>query len=70
MNEKDTQSIKARLKELESAIAEVKNRMPAHSVKPPIMHQLLDLEDEYEMLLQKLKATSKGIESEPENHLS
>jgi hypothetical protein len=54
----DIQSIQRRIKEIESAIAEVKGRLPAHSVKPPIMHQLLDLEDEYDLLQKKLKAAS------------
>jgi len=54
----DIQSIKRRMKEIESAIAEVKGRLPAHSVKPPIMRQLLDLEDEYDLLQKKLKAAS------------
>lgn len=51
----DAGAIKTRLRELEAAIAEVKSRMPAHSVKPPIMHQLFELEDEYESLQEKLK---------------
>jgi predicted transcriptional regulator len=51
-------AIKARLEELAAAIAEVKSRMPAHSVKPPMMHQLFELEDEYESLRRKLKAVS------------
>jgi len=54
----DIQSIQRRIKEIESAIAEVKGRLPAHSVKPPIMRQLLDLEDEYDLLQKKLKAAS------------
>lgn len=54
----DIDAIKARLEELAAAIAEVKSRMPAHSVKPPIMRQLFELEDEYEFLQRKLKETS------------
>ena len=54
----DVEAIKKRLKELEAAIAEVRGRMPAHSVKPPIMHQLLELEDEYESLQEKIKKLS------------
>lgn len=54
----DIQSIQRRIREIESAIAEVKGRLPAHSVKPPIMRQLLDLEDEYDLLQKKLKAAS------------
>jgi hypothetical protein len=54
----DIDAIKARLEELAAAIAEVKSRMPAHSVKPPMMRQLFELEDEYESLRRKLKAVS------------
>ena len=54
----DVEAIKKRLKELEASIAEVQGRMPAHSVKPPIMHQLFELEDEYETLQKKLKELS------------
>ena len=54
----DVEAIKKRLNELEAAIAEVRGRMPAHSVKPPIMHQLLELEDEYESLQEKIKKLS------------
>ena len=41
-----------RLKELEAAIKETEARLPAHSVKPPVMIDLLALEDEYETLRQ------------------
>ena len=54
----DIDAIKTRLRELETAMAEVKSRMPAHSIKPPIMHQLFDLEDEYESLQKRLKELS------------
>ena len=60
----DKQAIKARMKEIEAAIAEVKGRLPAHSAKPPIMHQLLDLEDEYDILQKKLNEPPAGGGSE------
>lgn len=47
--------IKNRLTELETLIRETKDRLPAHSTKPPIMHELLAYEDEYETLLADLK---------------
>ena len=50
--------IKSRLVELESLIRETKQRLPAHSVKPPIMVELLAYEDEYETLLTDLKCIS------------
>lgn len=46
--------IKERLHDLEEEIAETKRRLPAHSVKPPVMMDLLQLEDERDQLLQKL----------------
>ena len=39
------------LKLLEEKIGEVKRRLPAHSVKPPIMMELLQLEDRRDALL-------------------
>ena len=50
----DVEALRARLKELAAAIEEVRGRLPAHSAKPPIMHQLLELEDEYDLLRKKL----------------
>jgi len=44
-----------RIKELETLIRETKARLPAHSVKPPVMMDLLAYEDEYDALMEKLK---------------
>jgi hypothetical protein len=52
MNKPDLEN---KLKELEEKIAEVNRRMPAHSVKPPIMMQLLALEDERDEVLKQLE---------------
>jgi len=49
-----------RLKELEAAIKETEARLPAHSVKPPVMIDLLALEDEYEALMQQIRAHRAG----------
>jgi len=46
--------IKSKLQELEVEIAETKKRLPAHSVKPQIMMDLLVLEDERDDLLAQL----------------
>ena len=46
--------VKERLHELEKEIAETMRRLPAHSVKPPVMMDLLELEDERDLLLRKL----------------
>ena len=45
--------IKQRMNELENLIKETKDRLPAHSTKPPVMFELLEYEDEYDMLLKK-----------------
>ncbi|MGW8194432.1 MAG: hypothetical protein ACWGOX_09225 [Desulforhopalus sp.] len=50
--------IKRRLKELDEKIAETKRRLPAHSVKPPVMIDLLALEDERDLLIKKLAAVN------------
>lgn len=49
----EKQMIQNRLRELEDEIAETLRRLPAHSVKPPVMIDLLALEDERDMLLKK-----------------
>jgi hypothetical protein len=46
-----------RIKELESQIAELKSRWPAHSVPPAMFQQLEDLEEELE---KELKKTDEG----------
>ena len=54
----DLKGLEKKLTELESKIVEVKKRMPAHSIKPPIMMELFALEDEREALekqIQQLK---------------
>ncbi len=53
---KDIKSLKNELHQLEERIKEVEKRLPAHSVKPPIMVELLELEDERDMILSKLLA--------------
>ena len=54
MNQK--QKLKRRLAELEREIKETEKRLPAHSVKPQIMTELFELEDEYEAVLAQLNA--------------
>jgi hypothetical protein len=53
MNRLDT--LKKRLRELDEEIAATKKRLPAHSVKPPVMMDLLALEDEYDILLKQIQ---------------
>lgn len=56
----ENDQIKRRLRELEEEIAETKKRLPAHSVKPPVMMDLLDLEDERDLLIKKLGVSNAG----------
>ncbi len=48
--------LKLRLCALEEEIKETERRIPAHSVKPPVMEDLFHLEDEKALLIQKIKA--------------
>jgi uncharacterized protein YutE (UPF0331/DUF86 family) len=54
----ERREIEQKLQRLEEQIAEVKKRLPAHSVKPPIMMELLQLEDERDALLKTLQTDS------------
>ncbi len=49
-----------KIDELSARIEDTKKRLPAHSTKPPIMMELLDLEDEYDALCKQLNQL-KGI---------
>jgi len=55
------QTLKTRLEELEAAIAETEKRLPAHSIKPPVMHDLLELEDERDSVLKELGELIPGF---------
>ena len=57
---KSLPELQKRLKELEVEIAEAQRRLPAHSVKPPVMHMLLDLEDEYDTVMQQIAELKKA----------
>ena len=54
--------LQKRLKLIDEKIRETEARLPAHSVKPPIMTALFDLEDERETILAQLKALSEKNE--------
>jgi hypothetical protein len=47
--------LRQRLDELSRAIEETKKRLPAHSVKLPVMMDLLALEDEYDEVLKQIE---------------
>ncbi|MDX1708351.1 MAG: hypothetical protein R3274_07100 [Desulfobacterales bacterium] len=55
----DLQILAEKLKEVDEKIADVDKRMPAHSVKPPIMMQLFELEDERNALLKQIEKLKK-----------
>lgn len=57
------ESINKRMNELTVLIKETRDRLPAHSVKPPVMMDLLEYEDEYDFLQNKL-ATLKNKQPE------
>ena len=54
--ETDIETLEDKLRELDEKIAEVNRRMPAHSVKPPIMTELFALEDERDEVFKQLEA--------------
>jgi hypothetical protein len=54
MDKKAIEKIQSRMTELEGLITETKTRLPAHSTKPPVMMDLLEYEDEYDLLLEEL----------------
>ena len=49
------QEIERELEEIERQIRETEKRLPAHSVKPPIMIELFKLEDQRDALLAQLE---------------
>lgn len=54
MGIENIEALRLRLKTVEAAIAETEKRLPAHSVKPPVMHDLLALEDERDTIVKQL----------------
>ena len=48
------ENLKKQVEKLTTVIDETKKRLPAHSTKPPIMMELLELEDRYDQLIQQL----------------
>jgi hypothetical protein len=57
-----------RLQRLEADIEETIRRLPAHSVKPPVMMDLLALEDEREVLKQRLAELEKAFAMPTSSH--
>ncbi len=55
MVNKEKDKLEKQIEEIVAVIEETKKRLPAHSTKPPIMMELLDLEDQYDRLLERLR---------------
>jgi uncharacterized protein YqcC (DUF446 family) len=49
------QELKKKLEEIDRRILEAEKHLPAHSVKPPIMQEIFELEDQRETILARLK---------------
>jgi len=58
-----------RIKELQSQIAELKSRWPAHSVPPTMLQQLEDLEEELERELSKATTEPDDAKAEGQGGL-
>ena len=56
----DIDSLKIRLKELDEKIKRVEKQLPAHSVKPPVMAQLFELEDKQDAVFKALEHLKQG----------
>ncbi len=52
---KTLKELEQRLLELDNEIKETQKRLPAHSVKQPVMMDLLALEDEYDDVMKRIK---------------
>jgi hypothetical protein len=52
-------NLEDRLRKLEEKIKEAGRQLPAHSIKPPVMITLLDLEDERDALQEKIESIRK-----------
>jgi small-conductance mechanosensitive channel len=49
------QELKKKLDEIDRQILEAEKHLPAHSVKPPIMQEIFELEDQRDAILAQLK---------------
>jgi len=50
------ETLEDRLKKIEKKIEEAKQHLPAHSIKPPVMMVLLDLEDERDAIMEQINS--------------
>ena len=49
------QELRKKLEEIDREILETEKHLPAHSVKPPIMKEIFELEDKREAILAQLR---------------
>ena len=49
------QELQKKLEEIDKQIQETEKQLPAHSVKPPIMQEIFELEDQREAIVVQLK---------------
>lgn len=54
------QDLEALLSAIDARIEEYDRRLPAHSVKPGMMAEILDLEDQRDQILSKLRRMKEG----------
>jgi hypothetical protein len=54
--------LRKQLDDLEEKIAETRKRLPAHSTKPPVMMDLLALEDEYDAVMKQIEQLKEAVE--------
>lgn len=59
--QQEIEELEKRLGTLDERIKDVEDRLPAHGIKPPIMTELFELEDEREAVLKQIEAL-KGAE--------
>jgi len=52
--------LKKKLKAFEAKIKEIKDRLPAHSLKPGMMMELMELEDERDRILSRIDQMKPG----------
>lgn len=55
------ETLEKRRAELDAEIAEARRRLPAHSTKPMVMQMLLDLEDEYDRIMEQIAAIKRDM---------
>ena len=53
--------LEKQLQKIENQIQELKNRLPAHSIKPVMMMDLLELEDERDEILAQIQTITKPV---------